>query len=81
MEVLGNDLDMQDQYCVNGQLINIQKQAGRPEGFTEGRNRRKGRKTELYDVDNHSSDEAIVKMQHELLYLCQEIAFLKNYFN
>lgn len=78
VEALGYDPDMIGQYRINGLQINIQKQAGRPEGFTEGKGRRKGRKTELYDVDNHPSEETIVKMQHELLYLRQEVEFLKK---
>lgn len=78
VEALGYDPDMIGQYRINGLQINIQKQAQRPEGFTEGKGRRKGRKTELYDVDNHPSDETIIKMQHELLYLRQEVEFLKK---
>lgn len=78
VEALGYDPDMIGQYRINGLQINIQKQAQRPEGFTEGKGRRKGRKTELYDVDNHPSEETIVKMQHELLYLRQEVEFLKK---
>ena len=78
VESLGFDPDMLGQYRINGLQINIQKQAQIPEGFTEGKGRRKGRKTELYDVDNHPSDETIIKMQHELLYLRQEVEFLKK---
>lgn len=78
VEALEYDPDMIGQYRINGLQINIQKQAQRPEGFTEGKSRRKGRKTELYDVDNHPSEETIVKMQHELLYLRQEVEFLKK---
>lgn len=78
VEALGYDPDMIGQYRINGLQINIQKQAQRPEGFTEGKGRRKGHKIELYDVDNHPSDETIIKMQHELLYLRQEVEFLKK---
>lgn len=78
VESLGYDSDIIGQYRINGLQINIQKQAKRPEGFTEGKGRRKGHKTELYDVDKHPSDETIIKMQHELLYLRQEVEFLKK---
>ena len=78
VEALGYDPDMIGQYLINGLQINIQKQAKRPEGFTEGKGRRRGRKIELYDVENNPSDETIVKMQHELLYLRQEVEFLKK---
>ncbi|MCF0128830.1 MAG: transposase [Pseudobutyrivibrio sp.] len=78
VEALGYDPDMLGQYRINGLQINIQKQANRPGGFTEGKGRRKGRKSELYSVDNNPSDETIIKMQHELLYLRQEVEFLKK---
>lgn len=78
VEALGYDPDMLGQYRINGLQINIQKQASRPEGFTEGKGRRKGRKTELYDVETNPSDETIIKMQHEILYLRQEVEFLKK---
>ena len=78
VEALGYDPDMLGQYRINGLQINIQKQAQRPEGFSQGKGRHKGRKAELYDVDNNPSDETIIKMQHELLYLRQEVEFLKK---
>lgn len=78
VEALGYDADMLGQYRINGLQINIKKQALRPEGFAEGKSRRKGRKTELYDVETNPSVETMVKMQHELLYLRQEVEFLKK---
>ena len=78
VEALGYDPDMLGQYRINGLQINIQRQAKRPEGFTQGKGRHKGRKAELYDVDTAPSDETIIKMQHELLYLRQEVEFLKK---
>jgi hypothetical protein len=32
----------------------------------------------MYTVDENPSDETIVKMQHELMYLRQEVEFLKK---
>lgn len=55
VEALEYDPDMLGQYRINGLQINIQKQAQRPEGFTQGKGRHKGRKAELYDVDNNPS--------------------------
>lgn len=78
VEALGYDPDMLGQYRINGLQINIQKQALRLEGFTQGKGRHKVRKAELYDVDTTPSDETIIKMQHELLYLRQEVEFLKK---
>ena len=57
VEALGYDPDMLGQYRINGLQINIQKQAQRPEGFTQGKGHHKGRKAELYDVDNNPTDE------------------------
>lgn len=51
-------------------------------GFTEGKShRRKGHKKELYSVENKPNYETIIKIQHEILYLRQEVEFLKNYFS
>lgn len=78
VEALGYDPDMLGQSRINGLQINIQKQAKKPGGFTEGHSHRKGRNIELYDVDEHPDEDTIVKMQHELLYLRQEVEFLKK---
>ena len=78
VEALGYDPDMLGQYRINGLQINIQKQVQRQEGFTQEKGGHKGRKAELYDVDNNPTDETIIKMQHELLYLRQEVEFLKK---
>ena len=58
--------------------INIKKQALRPGGFTEGKGRKKSLKSGMYSVDYNPSDETVVKMQHEIMYLRQEVEFLKK---
>jgi len=78
VEALGYDPDMLGTARLSGLQINIKKQANRPEGFAEGKGRRKTLKSGLYSVDETPSDETIIKMQHELLYLRQEVEFLKK---
>lgn len=78
VEALGYDPDILGQYRINGLQINIKKQASRPGGFREGKGRKKQLKSGLYSVDENPSDETIVKMQHELMYLRQEVEFLKK---
>lgn len=78
VEELGYDPDMLGTSRLSGIQMNIQKQANSPTGFTEGKGRRKQLKSGLYSVDENPSDETIVKMQHELMYLRQEVEFLKK---
>lgn len=79
LEALGYDPDMLGPSRVTGVQINIKKQAESEGGFTEGKShRRKGHKKELYSVENKLNDETIIKMQHEILYLRQEVEFLKK---
>lgn len=80
VEALGYDPDMIGQSRINGLQINISKQAQREGGFTQGKGPGSKRKLqrELYDVEQKPIVETIVKMQHELLYLRQEVEFLKK---
>ena len=78
VEALGYDPDMLGTSRLSGIQINIKKQANRPEGFSEGKRNCKRIKSGLYSVENNPTDETIVKMQHEILYLRQEIEFLKK---
>ena len=78
VEALGYDPDILGTARLSGLQINIKKQANRPEGFSEGKGRRKQLKSGLYSVEENPSDETIIKMQHELLYLRQEVEFLKK---
>ena len=64
VEALGYDPDMLGTARLSGLQINIKKQANRPEGFSEGKGRRKQLKSGLYSVEENPSDETIVKMQH-----------------
>jgi hypothetical protein len=75
---LGYDPDILGTSRLTGLQINIKKQAIRPKGFTEGKGRRKCMQSELDSIDEKPSDKTIIKMQHELLYLKQEMEFLKK---
>lgn len=78
VEELGYDPDMLGAARLSGLQINIKKQALRPGGFTEGKGRKKSLKSGMYSVDYNPSDETVVKMQHEIMYLRQEVEFLKK---
>ena len=78
VEELGYDPDMLGTARLSGLQINIKKQALRPGGFTEGKGRKKSLKSGMYSVDYNPSDETVVKMQHEIMYLRQEVEFLKK---
>lgn len=78
VEELGYDPDMLGTARLSGLQMNIKKQALRPGGFTEGKGRKKSLKSGMYSVDYSPSDETMVKMQHEIMYLRQEVEFLKK---
>ena len=78
VEELGYDPDMLGTARLSGLQINIKKQALRPGGFTEGKGRKKSLRSGMYSVDYSPSDETVVKMQHEIMYLRQEVEFLKK---
>ena len=78
VEVLGYDPDMLGTSRLSGLQMNIQKQANRPGGFSEGKGRRRQLKSEMYGVDNTPDENTIIRMQHEIMYLRQEIDFIKK---
>ena len=78
VEVLGYDSDMLGTSRLSGLQMNIQKQANRPGGFTEGKGRRRQLKSEMHGVDNTPDSNTIIRMQHEIMCLRQEIDFIKK---
>lgn len=78
VEALGYDPDMLGMSRLSGIQINIKKQANRPGGFTEGKNNRKGLKAEMTSVDENPDKDTMIRMQHEIMYLRQEVEFLKK---
>ena len=75
LEELGYDEKMFEQGRIDSLVQRIKKQALSGKGFTEGYNREKRVKM----VSNEEfTPESFTQMQHEVLYLKQEIEFLKK---
>lgn len=75
LEELGYDLKMFEQKRIDSLVQRIKKQALSGSGFTEGPNRTKRVKI----VSNEEfTPESFAQMQHEVLYLKQEVEFLKK---
>lgn len=72
----GYDLDLFTQKQIDGIVQKIKKQALSGNGFSEGENRERRPKIKPPLPDN--TPESISKMQAELLYLRQEVEFLKK---
>ena len=72
---LGYDINMFEQKRIDSLVQRIKKQALSGKGFTEGYNRTKRMKM----VSNEEmTPESFAQMQHEVLYLKQEVEFLKK---
>ncbi len=72
---LGYDINMFEQKRIDSLVQRIKKQALSGKGFTEGYNRTKRMKI----VSNEEmTPESFAQMQHEVLYLKQEVEFLKK---
>ena len=72
---LGYDVNMFRQKRIDSLVQRIKKQALSGKGFTEGSNRTKRIKM----VSNEDfTPESFTQMQHEVLYLKQEVEFLKK---
>lgn len=56
----------------------IKRQALSGNGFTEGENRQKRISIKATNEEDLSSPQSIERMQNELLYLRQEVEFLKK---
>lgn len=75
LEELGYDLKMFQQKQIDSIVQRIKKQALSGKGFTEGESREKRMKiTSSEDF----TPESFAQMQHEVLYLKQEVEFLKK---
>ena len=72
---LGYDVNMFEQKQIDSLVQRIKKQALSGNGFTEGSNRNKRIKIVS---DEEFTPESFVQMQHEVLYLKQEVEFLKK---
>lgn len=75
LEELGYDPKMFGQKRIDSLVQHIKKQALSGHGFTEGANRTKRMK---FTSNEDFTPESFVQMQHEVLYLKQEVEFLKK---
>lgn len=74
----GFDLSMFGQKQIDSLVQHIKKQALSGNGFSEGCNRTKRVAMKATDEIELSSPQSIERMQNELLYLRQEVEFLKK---
>lgn len=74
----GYNLDIFEQKQIDSLVQRIKKQALSGNGFTEGENRTKRVAMKATDEIDLSSPQSIERMQNELLYLRQEVEFLKK---
>lgn len=74
---LGYDISLFQQKQIDSLVQRIKKQALSGTGFSEGENR--NNRLPIKKVDrNITENQSIDQMQHELLYLRQEVEFLKK---
>ena len=74
----GYDLDVFEQKQIDSLVQRIKKQALSGNGFSEGENRQKRVAIKATNEIDLSSPQSIERMQSELLYLRQEVEFLKK---
>lgn len=78
MKDLGYDLSMFTQRQIDNYARRIKDEALSPEGFREGENRDKRMLIKATNEEELCSAQSINRMQNELLYLRQEVEFLKK---
>lgn len=78
MQDLGYDLSMFTQKQIDNYVQRIKHEALSGEGFSEGENRQRRIRIKAADEKELSSPQSIERMQNELLYLRQEVEFLKK---
>lgn len=74
----GYNLDYFGQKQIDDIVQRTKRQALSGNGFTEGENRQKRFTIKATNEDELSSPQSIERMQNELLYLRQEVEFLKK---
>ena len=74
----GFDLNIFGQKQIDSLVQRIKKQALSGNGFSEGENRQKRPLMKATKENELSSPQSIERMQNELLYLRQEVEFLKK---
>ena len=78
MQDLGYDLSMFTQKQIDNYVQRIKKEALSGNGFREGENRQRRIPMKATAEEELSSSQSIERMQNELLYLRQEVEFLKK---
>lgn len=78
MQDLGYDLSLFTQKQIDNYVQRIKKEALSGQGFREGENRGRRVSMKATQEDDLSSPQSIERMQNELLYLRQEVEFLKK---
>ena len=78
LQDFGYNLDYFEQQQIDSIVQRIKKQALSGNGFTEGENRQKRVPMKATSEAELSSPQSIERMQNELLYLRQEVEFLKK---
>lgn len=78
MQDLGYDLSMFTQKQIDNYVQRIKKEALSGDGFKEGENRQRRIPMKATVEERLSSPQSIERMQNELLYLRQEVEFLKK---
>lgn len=74
----GFDINIFGQKQIDSLVQHIKKQALSRNGFTEGENRQRRVPVKATSEEELSSLQSIERMQNELLYLRQEVEFLKK---
>ena len=74
----GFDINIFGQKQIDSLVQHIKKQALSGKGFTEGENRQRRVPMKATSEEELSSPQSIERMQNELLYLRQEVEFLKK---
>lgn len=74
----GFDLSIFGQKQIDSMVQHIKKQALSGNGFSEGENRQRRSPMKATNENELSSPQSIERMQNELLYLRQEVEFLKK---
>ncbi|MGM0165389.1 hypothetical protein IGI39_003615 [Enterococcus sp. AZ135] len=75
---LGYDVTMFPQKRIDSLVQRIKNQAMSGEGFKEGENRSKRASIKKIQLQEELSPQSLKQIQHELLYLRQEVEFLKK---
>lgn len=78
MQDLGYDLSMFTQKQIDNYVQRIKREALSGEGFREGENRQRRIPMKATDEKELATPQSVERMQNELLYLRQEVEFLKK---